>query len=272
MLGLICVDVDGTLVGTGNVVREDVWAALAGARARGVHVALCSGRPALGHALAYARRLDPDGWHVFQNGASVMNVGTGESLSEALPDEGLARLLARAHETGRLLEVYTDDAWAVTHPGDYARRHSDLLGLAYAPRSPEALSGTRVRAQWVVPLADSSAVQAEPHPGLELHPAGSPVMPDVMFISVTRAGVSKGSAVARVAAAYGVPLSQVMMVGDGHNDVTAMRVVGHPVAMGNADAEARAAARHFVGHVDEGGLVEAVTLALDWEDAATLPL
>ncbi|GMA16530.1 Cof-type HAD-IIB family hydrolase [Deinococcus metallilatus] len=262
MLGLMCVDVDGTLVGTGNVVREDVWAALADARARGVRIALCSGRPAFGNALAYARRLDPDGWHVFQNGASVVNVGSGASLSEPLPQAGLALLLTRAHETGRLLEVYTDNEYGVTQPGDLARRHAELLGVPYVPRDPETLTGTRVRAQWVVPHAEAPAVQAEPHPGLDLHPAGSPVMPDVLFISVTRAGVGKGSAVRQVAAEYGVPLGRVMMVGDGHNDVTAMREVGYPVAMGNADAEAHAAARYHVGHVDEGGLVEAVRLAL----------
>ncbi|MBB5232949.1 Cof-type HAD-IIB family hydrolase [Deinococcus budaensis] len=262
MLGLLCVDVDGTLVGTDNAVRPDVWAALAGARGRGVRIALCSGRPAFGTALEYARRLDPQGWHVFQNGASVVEVHGGRSLSEALPEGAEAALLARARETGRLLEVYTDTDYGVTLPGELARRHSALLGLPYRPREPEVLEGARVRAQWVVPHTEAATVQAEPHPGLELHPAGSPAMTDVLFISVTRAGVSKGSAVTRVAAEYGVPLSRVMMVGDGHNDVTAMRVVGHPVAMGNADAEARAAARHHVGHVDAGGLAQAVELAL----------
>ncbi|WP_034384184.1 Cof-type HAD-IIB family hydrolase [Deinococcus sp. YIM 77859] len=262
MLGLLCVDVDGTLVGTENAVREDVWAALAQARARGIRIVLCSGRPAFGNALRYAQKLDPDGWHVFQNGASVVNVESGASLSEPLPPEGLDLLLTRAQETGRLLEVYTDREYGITQPGDLARRHAELLGLPYVPRSPQELTGTRVRAQWVVPLEESEAVQAEPHPGLDLHPAGSPVMPDVTFISVTRAGVSKGSAVTRVAAAYGVPLSRVMMVGDGHNDVSALQVVGHPVAMGNAEAEARAAARYHVAHVDAGGLVEAVGLAL----------
>jgi len=256
------VDVDGTLVGTDNVVREDVWAALAGARSRRVRIALCSGRPAFGAALEYARRLDPDGWHVFQNGASVVNVGSGESRSEPLPEGAEAALLERARQTGRLLELYTATAYGVTQPGELARRHSELLGLPYRPRDPATLEGPRVRAQWVVPHAEAAAVQAEAHPGLELHPAGSPAMRDVLFISVTRAGVGKGSAVTRVAAEYGVPLSRVMMVGDGHNDVTAMRVVGHPVAMGNADAEARAAGRWHVGHVDAGGLVEAVGLAL----------
>lgn len=66
----------------------------------------------------------------------------------------------------------------------------------------------------------------------------------------------------RVAAQYGLTMDRVMMVGDGENDVTALRVVGHPVAMGNADAPAIAASRYRVAHVDEGGLREAVELAL----------
>ncbi|PTA69757.1 Cof-type HAD-IIB family hydrolase [Deinococcus arcticus] len=262
MLGLICVDVDGTLVGTGNVIRDDVWAALDSARARGVRIALCSGRPAFGHARAYAARLDQGGWHVFQNGASVVNVGDGQSLSEPFPPGRLPELLSRARREDRLLEVYTDLEYAVTKPGDYAERHARLLGLPYAPKAPEDLPGEVVRVQWVVAREEEGEVLAAPHDGLSLHPAGSPVMPDAMFISVTRGGVSKGSAVTRVAQAYGVPLERVMMVGDGENDVAALQVVGHPVAMGNADEPARRAARHFVGHVDDGGLREAVELAL----------
>ncbi|UQN06076.1 Cof-type HAD-IIB family hydrolase [Deinococcus sp. QL22] len=262
MLGLICVDVDGTLVGTGNLIRDDVWAALAGARAQGVRIALCSGRPAVGNALAYAQRMDADGWHIFQNGASIVNAADGESMSEPMPDKPLEDLIAHARQTGRLLEVYTDTEWAVTQPGDYAERHAALLGVTYAPRAPETLVGTRVRAQWVVPRAQEAEVVGEPHDGLDLHPSGSPVMPDVMFISATRAGVSKGSAIRRIAAGYGLTLDRVMMVGDGENDVSALRVVGHPVAMGNADPPAREAARYHVGHVDDGGLAEAVRLAL----------
>ncbi|MVN88871.1 Cof-type HAD-IIB family hydrolase [Deinococcus sp. HMF7620] len=262
MLGLICIDVDGTLVGTGNIIREDVWAALQTARAQGVRLALCSGRPAFGNARAYAERIDEDGWHIFQNGASIVNVGSGHSLSEPFPPESLPGLLARAQQEDRLLEIYTDLDFAITKPGDYAERHARLLGVPYHPKAPSDLSGDVVRVQWVVAREEEAAVSAAPHDGLSLHPAGSPVMPDAMFISVTRAGVGKGSAVAQVARAYGVPLDRVMMVGDGENDVTAMREVGHPVAMGNADAPARQAARHFVGHVDDGGLREAVELAL----------
>lgn len=262
MLGLICVDVDGTLVGTGNTVRDDVWAAMAHARSLGVRIALCSGRPAVGHALDYARRLDGDGWHVFQNGASIVNVGSGQSLSEPMPEGSVDALLAHADGTGRLLEVYTDTDYGFNLPGELAERHAALLGLPYAPRDPSSLSGPLVRAQWVVPLGEQAEVMAEPHEGLSLHPAGSPAMPDTMFISVTKAGIGKGYAVKKIAQGYGLSMDRVMMVGDGENDMAAMNVVGHPVAMGNAVPLARAASRYTVADVDAGGLREAVELAL----------
>ena len=262
MLGMICIDVDGTLIGTDNRVRDDVWAALEGARAQGVRLVLCSGRPAFGNALNYARRLDPDGWHVFQNGASLMRVDTGESLSTPLPPEVLPALLAQARRSGQLLEVYTDTEYAFTPPGEYAEQHARLLGVPYQPRQPKDLPGTIVRAQWVVPRAEEAALLAHPQPGTDQHPSVSPAMPGISFLSITAAGTSKGSAVRRAAQAYGLDLERVMMVGDAANDVTALQVVGHPVAMGNADDVARAASRYQVGHVDAGGLAEAVALAL----------
>ena len=103
---------------------------------------------------------------------------------------------------------------------------------------------------------------AEPHDGLTLSHSLSPVMPDASFLNVTPAGVDKGEAVRAVAQAYDVPLEHVMMVGDGANDVPALQIVGAAVAMGNAERAARDAARFHVGDVDQGGLVEALTLAL----------
>ena len=56
----------------------------------------------------------------------------------------------------------------------------------------------------------------------------------------------------------GVPLSDVMMVGDGHNDLPAIEAVGWGVAMANAEPEVLAAARLQVAHVDDDGAAEAI--------------
>ena len=50
-------------------------------------------------------------------------------------------------------------------------------------------------------------------------------------------------------------------LGDADNDLPALRIAGHPVAMGNGSAAVRAIAKHTVGHVDEGGLAQAFALA-----------
>jgi Cof subfamily protein (haloacid dehalogenase superfamily) len=261
MIRLVCIDVDGTLVGSSGAPLDSVWAGADRVRAAGVRLALCTGRPGFGDARGYAARLDPDGWHVFQNGASIVRLESGESVSEPLGAERVAWLVARAAVTGRVLELYTDAEYAVESDAPVAREHAELLGVRFSRRPFDALDGAVVRGQWIVRADDAPAVLAEPHPGIEISGSTSPLMPGTMFLNMTPAGVSKASAVRRVAGAYGVPLAEVMFVGDGDNDLGAMAVVGTAVAMGNAEPAVRAAAHLTVGHVDEGGLLEALALA-----------
>jgi len=263
MVKLVCIDVDGTLVGASGTVAPEVWAAAERARGRGIHLAICSGRPAFGLARGYAEQLDPDGWHVFQNGASVLHLGSGESRSRVLSARAVEWLLATSRATGRILELYDDTGYAVESDADRARRHAGLLGVPFRTRSFASLPGRVVRAQWLLSHAEADAVLAEePHPDLHFSHSTSPVMADTSFINITPAGVDKATAVRVVAEAHGISLDRVMMVGDGLNDLGVMAAVGYAVAMGNAEPEVLEAAPYVVADVEEGGLVEAIELAM----------
>ncbi len=253
------------------MVHPAIWPAAARARAAGIRLAICSGRAAFGVARDYAVTLDATGWHSFQNGASVLNLGTGESRSAQLPSEVVARLLERAHESGRVLELYTDDRFAVVNDSPRVRAHAALLAVPFIPRPLASLPGPYVRAQWLLGHDDAELVLAEPHPGLEMSPSTSPVMPDTTFLNMTPTGVTKATAVHTIALSYGISVEQVMFVGDGGNDVSAMRIVGHPVAMANAEPQARAVARHVVGDVDDGGLAAALDLAISLNFSPHVP-
>jgi Cof subfamily protein (haloacid dehalogenase superfamily) len=260
---LVGIDVDGTLVGSSGEVSPRVWEAAEVARTNGIHLALCSGRPAFGKALEYARRLDPNGWHAFQNGASIVHLGTGESRSIALPPAAVKSFIAEARATENVLELYNDSGWVTESTAAWAEEHAKLLGVKFDPQPFETLEGAAVRAQWLLTPAQAAHMMASTHPGLEVAQSTSPLMPDTQFVGFTHEGVSKASAMRTIAAAHGVAMEDVMYVGDSGNDLPALRVVGHPIAMANATPAVIAIAKRTVASDDEGGVAQALQMAID---------
>src|SRR6185312_5436939 len=212
MIRLVGIDVDGTLVGRTGEVAPRVWEAAAVARAKGIRLALCSGRPAFGRAVEFARQLDADGWHVFQNGASIVHLPTGQSRSVPLPPEAVEAVVAEARASGNadVLELYSDQDWVAESTAAWASDHAKLLGVKFEPRPFESLRGPVVRAQWLLAAAQATEVMARPHPGLDVAQSTSPLMPATQFVGLTRAGVSKASAMRIVAAEYAIDMRDVM--------------------------------------------------------------
>lgn len=75
---------------------------------------------------------------------------------------------------------------------------------------------------------------------------------------VNPAGADKGAALTRLAGWLGIPMAQVMAIGDNSNDVPMLRAAGYAVAMGNATQEARAAATHVTLPCQEHGVAAAI--------------
>lgn len=262
MIRLVGIDVDGTLVGKSGEVAPAVWEAVEHARSKGIRLALCSGRPAFGRAVEYARRLDMEGWHAFQNGASIVNLPTGQSRSVPLPAAAVQTFITRARAIGSVLELYSDRDWVEESAARWAVEHAELLGVKFEPRTFESLDGPVVRAQWLLTSEQATQFMSHSHPGLEVSQSTSPLMPGTQFVGFTREGVSKASAMRTIAGEYGIAMEDVMYIGDSGNDIPALRVAGHPIAMGNSDPAVLEVAGRVVAHVDEGGVAEALRIAI----------
>ncbi len=263
MVTLICLDVDGTLVGASGEPTVGLWEAADRARRRGQHLTLCTARLAAGPTRTWAQRLDPDGWHIFHTGAALWHPSTGEVDATPLPEGALDACVEMAAQHGWVLEAYTWDDYAVDDDQPLAKGHAELLDLPFRRRRLDSLDGEIVRAQYVVTLEEADAAVTCAPPGTTASAATSPAMPGAAFVSITEGSVSKATGVTKVAGHVGVELADVMMVGDGHNDISAIEVVGWGVAMGNAEPEVLAAARIVAGHVDADGAADIIDRSVD---------
>lgn len=265
MIKLILTDVDGTLIGTGSTIPAKVLVKLEQARSAGLHLAICTGRPLFSRAEEYARLISVTEPHIFQNGAHVARVDGSSLFQSILPRAAFLELVALSRRTGHALEVYTASRCYAELFSEVAVEHQRLIEIAVTSKDLLSITEPVLRAQWVIEQNQLLAIEREMASitDIQFSSAGTPDMPDAVFTSVTKLGTSKLEGAGVLAAHYGVTLAQTMMVGDGDNDIELLRGVGLGVAMGNASAGAKAAARVSVRDVDDGGLADAIDLALE---------
>lgn len=78
-------------------------------------------------------------------------------------------------------------------------------------------------------------------------------------LEVSPEGIDKGGALKRLCAHLELDISQVIGVGDSYNDLSMLRTVGLPVAMGNAVEDVKTVCAVTVADNDHCGVAQAVT-------------
>jgi Cof subfamily protein (haloacid dehalogenase superfamily) len=268
-IGLLALDVDGTLVGEDLILRDRTHAAVSEAVARGVRVSLVTGRMATS-ALVFARELGLRDPIVAYQGGLIRAMPDREGrvgrllfhrpLASAVARE--ATLWSRAQGLDPHLNhlerfiIRADDPRAEDYSaflGSRAELVADLLAAIDRPVTKVIAVGDESRPMSLLALARRH-FQGRAHATIS-HPR---------FLEFVAPGISKGRAVRWLARRAGVPLSRVLAIGDQMNDLEMISSVGHGAAMPHAPAVVRAAARYLAPPVAEEGaaqLIEALVLA-----------
>ena len=256
---LLATDLDGTLFGHDLVVSPRTRAALAEwVRRGGVH-AIATGRM-FRATLSIATDLGVTAPLICYQGAWIRCPTTGDDTWHRRMDPALAtEAIAALEAAGFGVQLFRDDELHITHVGPAQREY---MALSRIP-AVEVGSWDEVFALGaptkIVAIASEPEVRAQVAAlrarfGDRLFVTQS----QPTFLEVAHAEVNKGVALAKLAASLGIPMAEVVAVGDGQNDVDMIRAAGLGVAMGNAHPELKAAADRVTGSLAQDGVAELI--------------
>jgi hypothetical protein len=152
---------------------------------------------------------------------------------------------------GAGIAAYDGDAW-VMNPHYQRIRGRPPRGPGHVTdRIPDRAACAMSICHPTLDVAAISAILVDHGIDPEMLPYGDPSLLDV-----APPGVDKGTGLLRALDALGVAAESVIGFGDMPNDLPMLRLIGHPIAVGNAHPEVRAAAGAIAGAVDDDGFAE----------------
>ena len=234
---LVAIDLDGTMLNDAKQVSDRTALALHGLPERGVRVVIASARPPRSVRHVY-QLLRLDTLTVNYNGALVWDEpGRRAVLHKPLAGALVAEIVAMARdyfdEVGVSCEVL--DRW---YTDQVDEKHVTATGRLFKPDVVAPLDTFVGNDTTKLMLAADPPVI----PRLEallLRQFGDRVLvlqTDDDLLQVAHPSAGKAAALRWVADRYGVPMDQVMAIGDAPNDVGMLQLAGVAVAMDNAHA------------------------------------
>ncbi len=262
---LLVLDIDGTLLDKNGVISAEDKNAVARVAALGVPVSLSTGRVAQASADVISQ-LSLDSYHIFYDGALVSNPNNhGKEIFVQPIDKMVVKQATEfAQLNGINLEFYSTDhyfveqeTWASDFRRDFYHTPPTVVDISTLWQKERIVKGVLTLLS-PEEKAKAELIYSKFKDSLSFSWTTTPAFPGVDFINVIAPGVSKGIALEALASFLEIPLTEVVAVGDGTNDISLLSSAGLAIAMGNAPDEVKAVADYVTLDVDHSGLAAAI--------------
>ena len=262
---LLVLDIDGTIAGQSNDIREPVKQAIAQAQAKGIQVAIATGRmycsalrfhqeigstlPMLAYQGAWIQ--DPATQKIYQH--LPLSRTTAEQLLDYFETEPLRSLLS--------VHFYINDQLYVREITPETKVYAQRAEIVPLPVGDlrQALTAEPTK---VLALCEDTAIIDQLLGSLrqQYTPAELYLTKSVAtFFEATHPGANKGTGVRYLAEEIlGLAAHNVMAIGDNFNDVEMLEYAGLGVAMGNAPDGVKAIAKWVAPGVEQDGAAAAI--------------
>ncbi len=239
MYKLVAIDIDGTLINDRMEITKEVNEAIQAARAKGVKIVLCTGRPINGvHRYIEELRLNEgDEFVITFNGALVQKVKTSEEISGlSLNYQNLKELYDLAKKIHSPMHFY--DSENIYTPNKAINKYTVLdshvtqvpLHYRILEEIPEDIQIPKI--MFIdEPERLNKVIAAIPESFKEKYEI---VQSSPFFLEILHPGVTKGNAIKQLAEKLSIQREKIVCIGDGKNDLSMVEYAGCGVAMANA--------------------------------------
>ncbi|MBN3877759.1 MULTISPECIES: Cof-type HAD-IIB family hydrolase [unclassified Nostoc] len=262
---LLVLDIDGTIAGQSNTISEPVKQAILAAQARGIQVAIATGRM-YRSALRFHQDIGSTLPLMAYQGAWIQDPITQKIHRHWVVSREIAHQLLDYFEQPELrsllsVHFYINDQLYVRELTRETKIYAERSGIIAIPVGDlrQALTNEPTK---ILALSDDTDLIDKILGNLrrQYTPAELYMTTSVAtFFEATNASVNKGTAIRYLAEELlGLQLANVMAIGDNFNDVEMLEYAGLGVAMGNAPAGVQAIAKWVAPSVEEDGAAVAI--------------
>ena len=259
---LLVSDVDGTLVDKQKRLTQPTIDAVRRVRAAGIGFTIISARPRSG-MMPLVEALEIDGPMAAFNGGILFH-RDGTVDAHHVIDPAVARGVFGLLDGAAVdIWVFADDQWfSSTDQGVHvehervASNQREVVTTDFTALVDQNGPG----ADKITFVSDVPETLRTLHARVDAAFAGRATVAQsqTYYLDITALAANKGDGVAALAAAAGVPLTEVVAIGDQANDLPMLRRVGLAIAMGNAPAAVQEAATHVTLGNDADGVAHAI--------------
>jgi hypothetical protein len=262
---LLVVDIDGTIAGHSNTISEPVKQALIAAQARGIQVAIATGRM-YRSALRFHQEIGSTLPLMAYQGAWIQDPTTQKIHRHLVLSKELAQQLLDYFEQPQLrrllsIHFYINDQLYVREITKETEIYAQRSGIVPIPVGDlrQVLTNEPTK---ILALCDDTNFISEVLGNLrrQYTPAELYLTTSVAtFLEATNPFVNKGTAVRYLAEELlGLEIANVMAIGDNFNDLEMLEYAGIGIAMGNAPEGVQAIAQWVAPSVDSDGVAVAI--------------
>lgn len=262
---LLALDVDGTLARPDGTISPRTVEVVKRLQRDGMILCIASGRPPLGiRPVAELLGMDEFGGYIIgYNGGVLIDYSTNKMLYTAsLPDEALPVVVECGRRSGHTMLTYVGDEICTENASDpYVKVSHQRNGMPVR-EVLDFMTLPRPLPKCIITGDPCEMPALQREVSARLYGIADAYLSEAYFLEIVRRGIDKADALVRLLDHLDLTYHHLIAAGDGHNDMSMIRLASIGIAMGNAHPDVRQVADIVAPPSVEDGLAQVLETLL----------